>query len=451
MDKEERKPRFNNLLQTLLIIDKPDMEMIELLFNTLIKLEEEELAMRLYAIFNQRHFNLTWEIFFMMAKILHKGQKMYDSINKELKYILVSKNPNDRKFRSRSIKLPGVDDYILGEEIFFDVFGVCLSCKNNSINLEKICEELSPNELNKNNNRFKCKCGDWNIQKLNFKIGTELYNKNLTSNHSSLKEGVILYSPTNLKKKLLNILSSSNEKKFELNNFRMKYPEEFWNSVWYFKLKEIDISFMLPYTSPVYLCKYGNEKNLSNFAKFSMEEQRESRIFTMVNNEIKNPNIKIRKLHYQYIKFNHDILCKQNVYQIAIFKIVGMIVYKIPDSYRGNISIKGNVLKGAYSKKVIKKKLENKNKLKNKDSILFSNNLITSEFDLTTSTSTAHLDKNEEISNKLKEVYNAYENEIISRKTKVGLSNGELFDNIREDDENYYKFKEYKEDDSDNF
>ena len=139
------------------------------------------------------------------------------------------------------------------------------------------------------------------------------------------------------------------------------------------------------------------------------------------------------------------------VYQIAIFKIVGMITYKPSDSYRGNIYIKGNILKGAYSKKIINKKLENKNKIKNKDSIFFANNLLTSDFDLTTSTSTAHLDKNDEINNKIKEAYNAYENEIISRKTKVRLSNDELFDKIREDDENYYKFKEYKEDDSYNF
>ena len=76
---------------------------------------------------------------------------------------------------------------------------------------------------------------------------------------------------------------------------------------------------------------------------------------------------------------------------------------------------------------------------------------MTSDFDLTTSTSTVHLDKNDEINNKIKEAYNAYENEIISRKTKVRLSNDELFDKIREDDENYYKFKEYKEDDSYNF
>ena len=462
MDKEERKPRFNNLLQILVKIDNHDMEVLELLFDSLIKLKEEEMAVELYTMFNQLHINLTWSIFLIMSKILHKGQNIYSPMMKEKKVSRGSsvkinnrnvqniKKFGENKIRKRSIKLPGLDDNILGEEIFFDVYGVCLSCKH-SINLNKICEELSPNELNKNNNRFKCKCGDWNIQKLNFKIGTELYNKNLTSNHSSLKEGVILYSPTNLKKKLLNILSSSNEKKFELNNFRMEYPEEFWNSVWYFKLKEIDISFMLPYASPVYLCKYGNEKNINNFAEFFIYDKGGSRPIKVVSNEIKNPNIKIKNLEDKTIKFNADILCVQKVYQIAIFKIVGMITYKPSDSYRGNIYIKGNVLKGAYSKKIIKKKLENKNKLKNKDSIFFANNLLTSDFDLTTSTSTVHLDKNDEINNKIKEAYNAYENEIISRKTKVRLSNDELFDKIREDDENYCKFKEYKEDDSYNF
>jgi len=137
---------------------------------------------------------------------------MYANISKDLKYSLISRNMQNIKFRKRSIKLTGVDDYILGEEIFFDVFGACLNC-NNNINLERICEELSPMDIDKNNNRFKCRCGDWNLQKLNFKIGTELYNPNITNNHSSRKEGVILLSPTNLKKKLMGILISLKDKK----------------------------------------------------------------------------------------------------------------------------------------------------------------------------------------------------------------------------------------------
>ena len=92
MDKEERKPRFNNLLQILSKIDKPDMKVIELLFNFLIKLNEEELAAQLYTLLNQMHINLTWGIFFNMANIFHKGQKMYANISKDLKYSLISRN-----------------------------------------------------------------------------------------------------------------------------------------------------------------------------------------------------------------------------------------------------------------------------------------------------------------------------------------------------------------------
>ena len=138
MDKEERKPRFNNLLQILTKIDNHDMEVLELLFNSLIKLKEEEMAVQLYTMFNQLHINLTWSIFLIMSKILHKGQNVYSAMMKEMKFSrgssvkLTNRNiqnttrHGENKFRKRSIKLPGLDDNILGEEIFFDVFGVCL-------------------------------------------------------------------------------------------------------------------------------------------------------------------------------------------------------------------------------------------------------------------------------------------------------------------------------------
>ena len=347
----------------------------------------------------------------------------------------------DIKFRKRSIKLTGVDDYILGEEIFFDVFGACLNC-NNNINLERICEELSPMDIDKNNNRFKCRCGDWNLQKLNFKIGTELYNPNITNNHSSRKEGVILLSPTNLKKKLMGILISLKDKKFDIDNFRAKYPEEFWNSVWYFKLKEIDISFMLPYLKSVYIKKIEIKNNIKNCLKFVLEQEKNSKPFKFNNDETKSPNIKIIKVPKIVNKFNTDILSIQKVYQIAIFQIVGMLIYKPTEPYRGNIAIKGNIMKITYKKKKIEKKNDKKLKNKNKDNILFFNNFITSDFDLTNSISTNYIDKNEESNNKLKE-----------RKSYIDFENKpieEIFEYINEDDENFYKFKEYKEVDIDN-
>ena len=65
---------------------------------------------------------------------------------------------------------------------------------------------------------------------------------------------------------------------------------------------------------------------------------------------------------------------------------------------------------------------------------------------MTTSTSTNHLDKSEENNDKIKEI-NIIPEIDFGRKTIVRYSNNELFENIREDDENYYKFKDYKEDD----
>ena len=461
IDKDERKVRFTNLLQILSKIDKYDMEVIELLFNCLIQLKEEELAVHLYTLFNQMHINLSWGIFLIISKILHNGQEKYSAIMKDVKYgrassvksVRIPQNiiKNENKFRKRSIKLPGIDDGILGEQIFFDVFGVCLSC-GGDINLEKICEELSSKDLDKNNNRFRCRCGDWNLQKLNFKIGTELYNNNITTNHSSLKEGVILYSPTNLRKKLKDISMSLNGNNFDVNNFRINYPEEFWNSIWYFKLKELDISFMLPYISPIYINKIGKENSINNFLKFALEDEKEEKSLIISNNKIKNPNIQVKIVEKGKIKnqFHSDTLFIQSVYQIAIFKIVGMLIYKPIQPYRGNISIKGNVLKVTYSKKKIPKKFEKKSKSKNKDNILFSNNIITSDFDLTTSMSTTNVDKSEEKILNLRERSSNAESEN-NRKTKVRFSNEESFENIREDDENYYKFKEYKENDLDYF
>ena len=392
----------------------------------------------------------------MMSNILHKGQNIYNSISQSAtvtrgsslklseKNIQLNLKRLEINFRRRSVKLPGIDDYILGEEIFFDVFGECLKCKN-KINLEKICEELSCGDIDKNFNRFKCKCGDWNLQKLNFKMGTELYNQQLTSNHSSLREGVILYSPTNLKKKLLHILSTIKDKPFDVDNFRLNYPEEFWNSVWYFKLKEIDISFMLPYITPVCINKIKTTNNINNFLKFTFDTEIDNQAYKPNNIETKNPNTKIKKMQDLRIKFNNDLLFIQKVHQMSILKIVGMVVYKPDDNYRGNIDIKGNVLKGTYCKKRIGR-IEKKNKNKN-DNIIFSNNLLVTDFDMTISTNTSQLDKGEDTNNKTKEVLNIYENDFI-RKTKIIISNEDMFEHIKEDDENFYKFKDYMEDEN---
>ena len=461
-DKEEREARFYNMLQILGKIENHDMEVIELLFNTLIKLGEEQLAAFLYTRFNQMHINLTWTIFSIMSKILHKRQNIYSGSLKEslkssrgsMKFgnkslAFNSKITENKNFRTRSIKLPDIDDDILGEEVLFDAFGVCLDCKSD-VNLEKICNELSSKELDKIN-RFKCKCNNSCLQKLNFKIGTELYNQIITKNSSSVKEGIILYSPTILKKKLLYLSNIHSNIRFDVEKFRINYPDEFWNAVWYFELKGIDISFMLPYVRPIKIEILSGTNKINNFIDFiTQETPNKSHLETISVNQFKNPNNKVEKIKKKKIVFNTENLYIQHVYQMSIINIIGMIIYKPPESFTDNIAFNERILMVTDIQKKNKLNLEENNDIneKPKKSNIYSNNIVVSDFDITNSTSEIQIDNSEEY-NKLMDgnVNIEIETENLNKnEKKVHFSNEELFENVKEDDACYNIFKEYRED-----
>ena len=464
-DKEEREARFNNMLQILYKIENYDMEVIELLFNSLINLGEEQLASFLYNKFNQMHINLTWKIFLIMSKILHKYQNKYSESLKESKSIrgsmhynrnsmpFTTKNIDYKNFRTRSIKIPEIDDNILGEEILFDTLGACLDCKSD-INLEKICRDLSVQELDKIN-RFKCRCKNSSLQKLNFKIGTEIYNQIITKNSSCSKQSIILYSPTTLKKKLLYISNLYYNSKFDVEKFRINYPEEFWNAIWYFELKGIDKSFMLPYINPVKIEILSGTNKMSNYISFITQDMTNNDNSELIpKSEFKNPNNKIIKVKKNKIVFNKETLYIQHAYQISIIKIIGMIIYKSPDPYTSNIFFNEKVLMVNDIKK--NKNIDNSEEKKEKSqkNKMNVNNIIISDFDLTTSTSTILLDNSEDYNKLIDGNVNIYENNNKPKNgklPKVHFSNEEMFENIKEDDAYYNSFKDYKEDSDDDY
>ena len=466
-DKEERLARFNIMLQILSKIENHDMEVTELLFNTLIKLGEEQLAAILYVKYNQMHINLTWKIFSMMSKILHKKQNIYTESMKECKSskgsmshqnrnskLFTLKHSETKNFRTRTIKIPDNDDGddILGEEILFDEFGVCLDCKND-INLEKICNNLSIKELDKMN-RFKCnKCGNFSLQKLNFRIGTDLYNPMISKNVSSIKQSIVLYSPTTLKKKLLYISNINYETNFDVEKFRINYPEEFWNAVWYFELKGIEISFMLPYIIPAKVKILSGGNKIYNSIEFVAQEMtNKGRSELVPKSEIKNPNTKIEKQQKNKMSFTKDILYIQHVYQISIIKIIGLIVYKSPDPYTGNISFNEKVLIVNDSKKnKAAEKVKEKKEIQEKSNkaVMYSNNIVVSDLTLTTANSSMLVDNNEEY-NKLMDgnIHIEYEiNNDNGKKPKAPLNAEDMFESINIDDAYYNYFKDYREDD----
>ena len=468
-DKEEREARFNNMLQILSKIEKHDMEVTELLFNTLIKLEEEQLADILYTKYNQMHINLTWTIFSLMSKILHKKQNIYaGSIKESLKSsrgsvkfgksLVSSFREEHKNFRTRSVKLPDIDDDILGEEILFDAFGTCLDCKSD-INLEKICIDLSNKELDKIN-RFKCKCSNSCLQKLNFKIGIELYNQIITKNSSSLKEGIILYCPTTLKKKLLTLSNIHANIRFDVEKFRINYPDEFWNSVWYFELKGIDISFMLPYIKPIKIEILSGTNKINNYIEFITEDEpSQSKKDPIKINLYKNPNNKFEKIKKKVNVFNDEILFIQHVYQISFINIIGMIMYKSPEEYADNISFNEKILmvtepknKNQIDNEEFKENKKEKEKEKEHDapkkSILISSNIIATDLDLMSSTSTQIDEYNKLMNGSFnidEETQNLKRNQN-EKQNRVKFASEELFECIKEDDACYNIFNDYRED-----
>ena len=494
-DKEEREFRFNSMLPILNKIEKHDMEVTELLFNTLIDLEEEQLAYHLYKRYNQLHVNVTWTIFSLMSKILHKKQYSSSGTIKDNKSNRGSlstghnNSSNIKNYRTRSIKLPDVDDNILGEDILFDTYGTCLECKNH-INLGKICNDLTNKELDKSN-RFICKCNNPSLQKINVKIGTELYNQMITKNSSSSKQGIVLYNPSTLKKKLLYISNLYRNSQLDVEQFRNNYPEEFWNSVWYFQLKGIDISFMLPYIRPTTIKLFSSKNKINNYISIITHDKTSNNEEENITNEYRNTNSKIKKDKLKLNIFSSDILYIQHAYQFSIIAIIGMIMYKTPDLYQENIFYNEKILMVTDSKKPKKKEEENekpktsimysnsfivsemneinkkpknnnidlsnamfsgKIKEKSKNNIMDMNSLMISDLDVTSATNSLQVDNSEEYNNLMdgninidKEIINEKHKKKSGKQVKVHFSVDDMFENIKEDDTFYNIFKDYRE------
>jgi hypothetical protein len=480
-DKEEREYRFNNMMQVLDKIEYHNIEVIELLFNSLFKLGEDDFAILLHTQYLNLHLNPTTKIFSIMSKVLKNKQSIYAESKLEKKksnrssmrygnrsmVYTPKKNIDTKIFRTRTIKLPGIDDDILGEQVLFDAYGICLDCKG-IVNIEKICTELNVKDIDKDN-RFKgtCKCNNWCLQKINFKIGTELYNKTISLNNSScVNQGIILYSPTTLKKKLLEISNLYSDTTFDVEKFRINYPDEFWNAIWYFELKGIDVSFMLPYLKPNQIKILNTSNKINKYIEFvTLEQQSKGENQEKIPvHSFKNPNNIIskneQKSQKNYIKFNKDLLFIQHAYQLSIINIIGMIMYKSPDTYTENI--------GFNEKLLVVTKKENNNKYndyeekksikeKKKKSNLSLNNINSVEFDLSNlNNSISTIMENEEYNKlwdgniKIDENINANNNknkENNKNSSKVHFSNEELFETMKDDDINYHIIYDYKEDD----
>ena len=256
-EKIERQYRFNQLLDILDKVIHHEMNILNLLFETLNEEREQILIFKLYQKLLQLKINPNTFIYNIISNILDKDQiKELIEANKNntntisLKFDVDSKIKSsfkERTFLSKSDKL------LISSKLKFDITFPCVSC-GEKINLFTVCQ----NYENVRNDILwvPCSCGEYNLPKINVKFGFELYpslqekksKKNLSTCTSN---EIVLHSPYNLKINIFDVANRLYGNKLKLESFKNEFNPLFWDFIWYCNIHNLDHSIILPYLNKI--------------------------------------------------------------------------------------------------------------------------------------------------------------------------------------------------------
>ena len=241
----EKKYRFQELIK---IIEKSscyEMEIFNLLFEVLSNYGKDTMVLKLYDVLLKKKLNPSFKVHNIVMKIM-EGKKMEGNfadnlkkiIEKEDKIIYTKNNFSRRTFRSKYFS------NILTENIKFYAFDSCIMCQTD-INLELISKNLK--EMKRDLNWTICPgCGESILPKLTVQFGEEINKTGDMKKNTCIIENIVLFSPYILKNNY-NTFFKKNEMKLDVEQFMMNYSTIFWDSLWYFKLNNLEYDFMQPY------------------------------------------------------------------------------------------------------------------------------------------------------------------------------------------------------------
>ena len=262
-DKNEKRYRFKKLINVLNKITNHEMEIFNLLFETLSKYGEDFMILKLYDLLLKWRLNPSYKVHNIVMKILDKS-KIEGNINLILKKACknVDKIIYDKKnFRKRTFKTK-YNQNIFTEDIVFYAFDTCIECENSIINLETLCKDFK--KMSKELMWCECpSCGGSMLPKLNIQFGREINKVGKMKHNTCNYENVVLFSPYYLKNNYNNSLLRDFGIKLDLEDFMFKYSNIFWNSIWYFKLNNLEWDFMLPYEKVFDFKKYNNNIDIT--------------------------------------------------------------------------------------------------------------------------------------------------------------------------------------------
>ena len=376
----ERELRFLEMLKILEKIEEHDIKPFEQLFKALVEYSNDENVIIVYKKFIHLRLNPTWEIFSLVSKIIKKKQNirkknqllLQDTKANDLneKFIKENKMENISDIRQRVLIYQNKEDKFFSSNALFYAYLRCEKCKS-VINLKDLFSNLSSLYFEKDKNekqRIKCRnknkinaCNDFYDTTIKINLGKELYHKKTIAEvysysiydqiKTSIVGEIVFMSPDEIKKKLLNICEQlKKDTKFDVELFRILYPDIFWNLILYFQFNSIDISFMLPYApfttstkeeqfekdikKHITYVRDNNQVN-SNEVLSNKSDMNNEYIIDLTDEENKNEvQIFTKRIKTSY---KTEDLIWQNVYNLEICQNLGMISHKGVFSFEENI------------------------------------------------------------------------------------------------------------------
>jgi hypothetical protein len=206
------------------------------------------MILKLYDILIKLRLNPSLKVHNIAMKILD-NEKGGGNINENLQRALSveeGKTYSNSYFRKRTIKSKYFKN-ILTENILFYAFDACMGMEcQKEINLLEASTNYK--EMARDLIWAKCpNCGEYMLPKLTIHFGKELNINGNMNNNTSKYDSIVLFSPLSLKENYNNSLLKDYGIKLDVEQLLEKHSTTFWNTLWYFKINNLDYEFMLPY------------------------------------------------------------------------------------------------------------------------------------------------------------------------------------------------------------
>ena len=251
MDKEERKYRFDQMLEILDKVIHHEMNIFNLMFDVLNQENEQNMIVKLYQKILQLKINPSTFIYNIISNRLDKEQikELFDQMKSGKKNSLKYGNHDKSKFNTRTFLSELDKPSLINKKLNFEIYFSCIEC-GEDINLLKLCQDF---EGIKNDILWApCPKGHYNLPKIKVNFGLELFpmkgNDNISTSTTS---EIVLHSPYNLKINIKHAVNSHYGTKLKLNEFKSMFGPLFWNFIWYCYILKIDYDIILPYSKKI--------------------------------------------------------------------------------------------------------------------------------------------------------------------------------------------------------